>query len=66
MAERSDRFTIARIEDQGDRIILYSADKVSGGEYHVIAPVGQNFRIGEEIEYVPCGVNFGWYAGRVK
>jgi hypothetical protein len=71
MAERSDRFTIARIEDQGDRILLYSADESQpiahrAGEYHIIAPTGQNFRVGEEIEYQPCGANFGWFVRRVS
>jgi hypothetical protein len=47
---------VTRIEDQGDRVLLYS----KRADYHVIASTGCTVRVGDQIDYEPYGWNFGW------
>lgn len=53
------KFVITRIDDQGDRVLIYGHPKWS--DYYVIAPAGTSANIGDEVEYRPEGYNFGWF-----
>ena len=67
MVER--RMTVVRKEDQGDRILLFSAPRHGLIiEYYVIASHkdGESVSEGDMICYEPAGVNFGWYLGCVQ
>ena len=50
---------IAKIDDQGDRVLFYGHPKWD--DYHVIAPAGTSAKIGDKVEYQPEGYNFGWF-----
>lgn len=52
-------FIIAKIEEQGDRVLFYGHPKWD--DYHVIAPAGTTAKIGDKVEYQPEGFNFGWF-----
>lgn len=52
-------FVITKIDDQGDRVLIYGHSKWD--DYHVIAEAGTQVKVGDEIEYQPEGVNFGWF-----
>ncbi|MBI2405247.1 hypothetical protein HYV22_03665 [Candidatus Gottesmanbacteria bacterium] len=62
MAERVERMVIAKVDNQGDHIILYPEgyenDRLG---YHVIANPEVEVKAGDSIEYEPYGVNFGWF-----
>jgi len=51
--------TVNKIDNQGDRILLYGQDE----SYHVIANTDVDVSIGDRIEYEPYGVNFGLFVG---
>lgn len=50
-------FVITKIDDQGDRVLLYGHPKWP--DYHVIAPEGTSVKVGDIVEYQPEGYNFG-------
>ena len=52
--------TVARIEDQGDRILFFGAQD---DEYKVIgsSKLPYSITIGDVIRYEPYGENFGWF-----
>lgn len=52
---------ISRVEDEGDRVLLY--DK--SDDYHIIASRKDQVKVGDEVEYDPYGVNFGWFVRKV-
>lgn len=52
---------IIRVDDQGDRVLLYGKDPA----YHVIAGPEDNVQVGDEIEFEPYGFNFGWFKRKV-
>lgn len=54
-----EKFTVIKIEDQGDRMLLYKTD--GRGPYYAIAKPGDDVRVGDEIECKPEGFNFGWF-----
>lgn len=58
----TDTLTITEIRDEGDRVLLYGKNR----NYHIIATPEQakGLRIGQEIEYEPMGVNFGWFLAK--
>lgn len=57
-------FVITEIDDQGDRVLLYGHPKWS--EYRVIAPAGTSAKVGDTVEYLPEGFNFGFFVRIVK
>lgn len=71
--------TVGRIDDQGDRLLLYPASPLADkftfqagkhtvgiGVSHVIASVKEreNIRDGDTILYEPAGGNFGWFVSK--
>lgn len=58
---------VKRIDNQGDRVLLYSTEKQnSDGDYHVIASKNCTVKIGDIIRYEPYGGNFGWHIKEVQ
>lgn len=53
---------VSKIDKQQDRTIIYGNDK----NYHVIASDNIDIQIGDEIEYEPYGMNFGWYVKTIS
>jgi hypothetical protein len=53
------KFKVIKIDKQEDRTLLYK--EVGRWAYYAIAPKDTNIIIGDEIEYEPYGINFGWY-----
>jgi hypothetical protein len=52
---------IIRVDDQGDRVLLYGKDP----DYHIIASREDGVQVGNEIEFEPYGYNFGWFKRKV-
>ena len=48
---------VTKIDNQGDRILLYGNEK----DYYIIAGIKVQVKIGDKIEYEPHGFNFGWF-----
>jgi len=52
---------ISRVDDQGDRVLLFGKSP----DYHIIASPEDGVQVGDEIEFEPCGWNFGWFVRKV-
>jgi len=52
---------VSRVDDQGDRVLLYGKSP----NFHVIAGPEDNVQVGDEIEFEPYGLNFGWFKRKV-
>ncbi len=68
MSSKNETLEIGRIDNQGDRILLYPKGdgKKHAFEYYVIASVKQtkDLKVGDTIEYQPEGANFGWFVSK--
>jgi hypothetical protein len=55
-------FTVIKIDDQKDRVLLYKSS-----DYYAIASSekSKDVKIGDLIEYEPCGCNFGWFVSKL-
>ena len=53
-------FKVKKIEDQGDRILLYR-DIIGRFPFYAIAKKGVKVEVGDTIEYKDGGFNFGWF-----
>ena len=47
---------VKRIDDQGDRVLLYGDDP----DYYVIAEAGFQVEVGKPVRYEMYGINFGF------
>jgi hypothetical protein len=55
-------FIVVKIEDQGDRKLLYSENWLKSKlPYYVIASPSDEVQIGDKVFYEPAGENFGWF-----
>ena len=52
--------TVVEIDDQGDRVLLYT-EAPRSMRYHVIASPRDKVKVGDVVVYVPMGINFGYY-----
>ena len=51
------KLVVKKVDDQGDRIVLYGDDP----QYHLIADTKAVVKVGDQVEYETGGVNFGWF-----
>ena len=67
MRTDTDTATIARIEPDDDRILLYPVQRPSRlGEWYIIASPEKaaEVKVGDKVIYRPDGVNFGWFVSK--
>lgn len=57
MKKETDTLVVVKKEVDEDRILLYGTDP----GYHIIADMNVKVKVGDTIEYEPCGYNFGWF-----
>lgn len=60
----TDTVIIARVEHDGDRLLLYPVQQPSRlGAWYIIASPEKaaHIRPGDKVVYEPCGINFGWF-----
>lgn len=61
-AKKNKQIVVAKIDAQIDRILIYGEGYENDRSgYHVIADTKVKVKIGDRIEYLPEGVNFGWF-----
>lgn len=58
--EQPRSMTVVRIDNQGDRVLLYSNATPTNHDYYVIAGKDCAVKVGDAIQYEPYGANFGW------
>ena len=55
---------VSRIVIEAGRILLYG--HANYPDYHIIARVDCDAKVGDEIRYEPDGWNFGWFVSVLK
>lgn len=68
MSGKNPTLVIDRIDNQGDRLVIYPKADGKAIGYHVIASVEEveRLKVGDIIEHQPDGANFGWFISKCE